>query len=98
MSGSAVWTCCWPFLKGQVSPCFVLFWFWLLLFLTFKTNTGEWQIRRWIPAFAVGIFPGRVIPVTRKLGIHWPPCLAPGAIGSAPGLVGLLSLYCDWLR
>ena len=25
-------------------------------------------------------------------------CQAPGVIGSAPGLVGLVSVYCDWVR
>ena len=26
------------------------------------------------------------------------PCQAPGVIGSALGLVGLVSVYCDWVR
>ena len=39
-----------------------------------------------------GIFFGvdRVIPVTQEL--------APGVIGSAVGLVGPVSVYCDWVR
>ena len=48
--------------------------------------------------FATGIFPGRVIPVTSKLALQWLPCQAPGVIGSALGLVGPASVYCDWVR
>ena len=43
-------------------------------------------------------FRGRVIPVTYKLALQWLPCQAPGVIGSALGLVGPLSVYCDWVR
>ena len=43
-------------------------------------------------------FQGRVIPVTSKLALQWLPCQAPGVIGSARGLVGPLSVYCDWVR
>ena len=43
-------------------------------------------------------FRGRVIPVTQKLALQWLPCLAPGVIGSALGLVGPVSVYCDWVR
>ena len=45
-----------------------------------------------------GIFPGRVIPVTSKSALQWLPCQAPGMIGSALGLVGPVSVYCDWVR
>ena len=45
-----------------------------------------------------GIFPGRVIPVTSKLALQWPPCQAPGVIGSVLGLVGPVSVYCDLVR
>ena len=44
------------------------------------------------------IFPGRVIPVTSKLALQWPPCQALGVIGSLLGLVGQVSAYCDWAR
>ena len=44
------------------------------------------------------IFRGRVIPVTSKLALQWLPCQAPGVIGSALGLVGPVSVYCDWVR
>ena len=40
-------------------------------------------------------FRGRVIPVTQKLALQWLPCQAPGVIGSALGLVGPVSVYCD---
>ena len=45
-----------------------------------------------------GFFRGRVIPVTSKLALQWLPCQAPGVIGSALGLVGPMSVYCDWVR
>ena len=43
-------------------------------------------------------FRGRVIPVTQKLALQWLPCQAPGVIGSVLGLVGPVSVYCDWVR
>ena len=49
-----------------------------------------------IPAFAVDLSPGRVIPVTQKLALEWLPCQAPGITGSGLGLVGPVSVYCDW--
>ena len=45
-----------------------------------------------------GFFRGRVIPVTQKLALQWLPCQAPGVIESALGLVGPVSVYCDWVR
>ena len=45
-----------------------------------------------------GIFLGRVIPVASKLALQWLPCQAHGYIGSALGLVGPVSVYCDWVR
>ena len=46
-----------------------------------------------LPAFS-----GRVIPWTRTLVLQWLPCQASGNTGSALGLVGLVSVYCDWVR
>ena len=40
------------------------------------------------PAFAVGLLPGRVTPVTSKLVLQWLSCLAPGVMSLALGLVG----------
>ena len=51
-----------------------------------------------ISARAVGIFAGRFIPVTSKLALQWLPCQAPGVVGSALGLVGQVSVYCDWVK
>ena len=51
-----------------------------------------------IPAFAVGLFPCRVIPVFQKLVLLSLPCQAPGVTASALGPVGLESVYCDWVR
>ena len=36
--------------------------------------------------------------MTYKLAVQWLPCQAPGVIGSALGLVGPVSVYCDWVR
>ena len=33
-----------------------------------------------------------------KLALQWLPCQAPGVVGSALGLVGPVSVYCDWVR
>ena len=43
-----------------------------------------------------GIFSGS--SHTQKLALQWLPCQAPGVIGSALGLVGPVSVYCDWVR
>ena len=51
-----------------------------------------------IPACVVGIFPGRVMPMTLKLAHQWLPCQAPGIIGSPLGLVGPVLVYCYWVR
>ena len=51
----------------------------------------EFRLRR-------NFFRGRVIPVTQKLALQWLPCQAPGVKGSALGLVGPVSVYCDWVR
>ena len=34
----------------------------------------------------------------KKLSLQWLPCQARGFIGSALGLVGPVSVYCDWVR
>ena len=45
------------------------------------------------------IFPGSShIPVTLKIGTQWLPCRATGVKGSVLGLVGPVSVYCDWVR
>ena len=36
--------------------------------------------------------------MTQKLTLQWLPCQAPGIIGSVLGLVGLVLVYCDWVR
>ena len=43
-------------------------------------------------------FRGQVIPVTSKLALQWLPCQVPDIIESALGLVGPVSVYCDWVR
>ena len=49
-------------------------------------------------AFAVGLFPVRAIPVTKKLALQRLPKHVAGVIGSALGLVGPVSVYCDSVR
>ena len=34
----------------------------------------------------------------KKMALQWLPCQAPGVIGPALGLVGPVSVYCDWVR
>ena len=51
------------------------------------------QSSRAIPALA-----GRVIPVTEKVILGWQPCQVPCAAGSMLGLLGPMSIYCDWER
>ena len=36
--------------------------------------------------------------MTNIFTFQWLPCQAPGIIGSALGLVGPVSVYCDWVR
>ena len=33
-----------------------------------------------------------------KMALQWLPCQAPGVIGSALGVVGPVSVYCDWVK
>ena len=56
--------------------------------------------RSWVgfPLSPWGCFRDRVIPVTSRLALQWLPCQAPGVIGSAMGLLGPVSVYCDWMR
>ena len=49
-----------------------------------------------ILACAVGIFPGRVTPVTQKSGDRWLPCQEPGDTGPALLVVGPVSEYSEW--
>ena len=49
------------------------------------------------PACA-GIFPGSSHTSDLKIGIQWLPCQVLGVIGSVLGLVGPVSVYCDWVR
>ena len=51
-----------------------------------------------IPAFAVGVCPGRMIPVTQKFNTQWQPSQAAADVSSTLGLVGPVSVYCDWAR
>ena len=47
-----------------------------------------------------GIFSGssHTSDLKKKMTVQWLPCQAPGIIGSALGLVGPVSVYCDWVR
>ena len=45
-----------------------------------------------------GLFPGGIMAVTVRLALQWLPCQALGAIRSTLGRVGLVSVFCDWVR
>ena len=66
--------------------------------LVVKVSASGAEVPSSIPACDVGIFSGRVMPVTYKLALQWLPCQAPGVIGSALGLVGPVSVYRDWVK
>ena len=69
-----------------------------LVGLVIKTSALRTADLGFIPAIPEGILLGRVIPVTEKLVTQWLPGQTPGDIGSALGVVGLVSVYCDWVR
>ena len=87
---------------------FFFFFFFVFFFFFFFLSPPRWSSgktsvsRAEDPGFEFRLrrdfFRGRVIPVTYKLEPQWLPCRAPGVIGSAPGLVGPMSVYCDWVR
>ena len=60
-----------------------------------RLKSGKSRVRI---SLAPGFFLGQVIPVTSKLALQWLPCQAPGIMVSGLGLVGPLSVYCDWVR
>ena len=62
---------------------------------TVRLESGRSRVRILL---VPGFFRGRVIPVTKKLPLKCLPCQAPGIIGSVLGLVGPVSVYCDWVR
>ena len=51
-----------------------------------------------ISALGVDLFTGQVTPVTQNLALQWLPSQAPGVVGSTLGLVGPVSIFCDWAR
>ena len=59
-----------------------------------RRRPQEWKTQGSIPT-CVGIFQGWIIPSTLKLALQWLPYHAPGVLGSALGLVGPVSVYCD---
>ena len=79
-------------------------------------KTSDWRAADLgsIPAFAAGLFPSQVIPLTwyyrflrgafsesshtTDMVLLWLPRQTPGVIGSALGLVGPVSVYCDCVR
>ena len=83
-------------LLGLVSPWFSLFrpprWH------SGKTSASRAEDPRFESCLRQDFFWGQVIPVTQKLALQWLPCQTPGVIGSAPGLVSPVSVYCDWVR
>ena len=53
-----------------------------------RRPSREEQTRGSIPAFSMGNFPGRVIPVTHELALEWLAYQASDVLGSALGLAG----------
>ena len=51
-----------------------------------------------VMSVTVDLFPGGVMSVTSKLVLKWVCCQTPGVIGSALGLVGPMSVYCNMVR
>ena len=51
-----------------------------------------------ILTFATDLLHCRGTAVTYSLILQWLPCLVPGNIPSPLGLVGLVSVHCDWVR
>ena len=77
----------------------------LLLFYILLLQLGQlllllpplgWQVWGSIPA-SEERSGGRVIPVTYELALQWLPCQVPGIVRPALGLVGLVSVFCDWV-
>ena len=58
-------------------------------------ESGRCRVR--IP-HAPGFFPWSSHANDLKLALQWLPCQEPGGIGSVLGLVGSVSVYCDWVR
>ena len=69
-----------------------------LVGLVVKASASRAEDPGFESTLAAGFFRGRVMPVTQKLALQWLPCQAPGVIGSAVGLIGQVSVYCDWVR
>ena len=69
-----------------------------LVGLVVKASTSRAEDPRFESRLRQDFFRGQVVPVTYKLALQWLPCQAPGVIGSVLGLVGPVSVYCDWVR
>ena len=68
-----------------------------LVGLEVRRPPREWKIPGSNPACA-GILSGSSHTSDfKKLAFQWLPCQAPGVTGSALGLVGTVSVYCDWV-
>ena len=85
------------FIFLSISVCLRFLFQYRLVGLVVRRHLESGRSRVRIP-IAPGFFRGRVIPVTSKLALHSLPYQAPGVIGSALGLVGPVSVHCDWVR
>ena len=68
-----------------------------LIGLVDKASASRAEIPGLNPACAE-IFPGSSHTSDLKSALRWLPCQAPSAVGSVLGLVGPVSVYCDWVR
>ena len=81
--------------NGPIKPWKLRFCLFVCLFIA--TSLAQWLRRPPREREISGSNPARA-PVTSKLALRWLPCQAPGVIGSVLGLVGPVSVYCDWVR
>ena len=70
----------------------------ILLGLEARHPSGMRQAWVRVPPLPWDVFLCGFLPVTGQLELQWLPCKASGVIGSALGLVGLVSVQCDWVR
>ena len=69
-----------------------------LVGLVVKASTSRTEDPRFDSHLRRGDFSRLCHTSDLKKALRWLPCQAPGVIGSMLGLVGLVSVNCDWVR